>query len=96
MDINYKNNEYYKCLYNALRDSFIANNINFNNSCYNTETMWNSSYYSYLATLDFCENLTMYGDDYVYHNLEDCFSDIRESALNRIKAGKQLVGTTQK
>ena len=96
MNKNYKNNAYYKCLYNALMDTYVTNKINFNNDCYNTETKWNNSYYTYLATLDFCENLTMYGDDYSYYNLEECFSDIRNCVLNRIKAGKQLLSATQK
>ena len=96
MNTNYKNNAYYKCLYNALMDAFAANKINFNNYCYDNETMWNNSYYAYLATLDFCENVTLYSDDYYYYNLEKCFNDIRNCALDRINAGKQLINTTQK
>jgi len=96
MDTSYKNNAYYKCLYNAFMETYVTNKINFNNDCYNNETLWNNSYYTYLATLDFCENLTMYGDDYSYYNLEKCFSDIRNCVLNRINAGKQLINTTQK
>ncbi len=96
MEKDYENNVYYKCLYNALMNAFVANRIDPSNSCYDNETTWNNSYYTYLATLDFCENLTMYGDDYPYYNLEESFSDIRTPALKRIYAGKKLFNALQK
>jgi len=96
MDNNYKNNAYYKCLYEALMSAFIKNKINPNKNYYDSETTWNNSYYTYLATLDFCENLTMYCDDYSHFNLEKSFSEIRNCTLDRINAGKQLISTTQK
>jgi hypothetical protein len=97
LEKDYENNAYYKCLLNALMDAFAANRIDLNPSsnCYDSETTWNSNYYTYLAALDFCENLTMYGDDYPNFNLEECFSEIREPLLRRIQAGKRLINATQ-
>ena len=96
MENNYKNNAYYKCMYNALYNTFVSNKIDPNNNYYDSETTWNSSYYTYLATLDFCEDLTMYGDDYPHYNLEENFSDIRTPSLKRIYAGKKLLNALQK
>lgn len=98
MEKDYKNNAHYKCLFNALKDAFVANRIDLNPSsnCYDSETSWNSNYYTYLAALDFCENLMiMNSDDYPYFNLNECFSEIREPSLKRIEVGKRLINATQ-
>lgn len=95
-NVKYKQNVYYKNLYDALLKAYTKERDKLystitNGNCKDNETAWNNSYYNFLASLDFCENLTMWGDDYVYFELENAFDKIRQCSVDRIAMGEKLL-----
>jgi len=93
---NYKQNQYYKCLYNAFANAFAAQRDTIVKNCYDNETVYNNTFYSLVAALDFCEAVTMHNsDDYFYDNLDNHFQAIRKSFVNKKIVNEQTLVTLQ-